>query len=181
VSSSPDSVDPSDGSKPTPAGGTPDRNEPAAADSAPDRNDPLTVSGPPGRSEPAAAGSTPDRSEPLTVGGAPDRSNRTGAGDAARRGDAAEPEDTGDRPHRTTTPMSRVPRAPRVLDQVPSVIGFVCGAVAVLYLPVLFGLAGVVLGVVGHARGEPLGRWAAITAGTGMLLGTLLSILLTPR
>ncbi|MFB4262626.1 hypothetical protein [Nonomuraea sp. GTA35] len=156
MSSSPDSLDPSDGSKPTPAGGTPDRNDPAATDSASDRSDPLTASG------------------------APDRSNRPGAGDAARRGDAAEPEDADDRPHRTTTPTSRVPRAPRVLDQVPSVIGFVCGAVAVLYLPVLFGLAGVVLGVVGHARGEPLGRWAAIAAGTGMLLGTLLSILLTP-
>ncbi|NJP88608.1 hypothetical protein HCN51_03900 [Nonomuraea sp. FMUSA5-5] len=72
-------------------------------------------------------------------------------------------------------------RGPKVVDQVASVIGFVCGAVAVLYLPVLFGLAGVVLGVVGHVRGEPLGRWAAIAAGAGMLLGTLLSILLTPR
>ncbi|UBU09119.1 hypothetical protein [Nonomuraea gerenzanensis] len=78
-------------------------------------------------------------------------------------------------------PESPERRPPRVLDQVPSVIGLVCGAVAVLYLPVLFGLAGVVLGVVGHARGEPLGRWAAIAAGAGMLLGTLLSILLTPR
>ncbi|SPL98273.1 Basic proline-rich protein [[Actinomadura] parvosata subsp. kistnae] len=72
-------------------------------------------------------------------------------------------------------------RGPKVVDQVASVIGCVCGAVAVLYLPVLFGLAGVVLGVVGHVRGEPLGRWAAIAAGAGMLLGTLLSILLTPR
>ncbi|GAA2207539.1 hypothetical protein GCM10009850_029970 [Nonomuraea monospora] len=83
-----------------------------------------------------------------------------------------DPQDAAGRPAR---------RPPRVLDQVPSVIGLVCGAVAVLYLPVLFGLAGVVLGVVGHARGEPLGRWAAIAGGAGMLLGTLLSILLTPR
>lgn len=69
----------------------------------------------------------------------------------------------------------------RVSDQVLSIIGFVCAAVAVLYIPVLFGLAGVVLGIVGHTRGEPLGRWAAIAAGAGMLAGTLLSILLVPR
>ncbi|MEV5504795.1 hypothetical protein AB0M50_56270 [Nonomuraea fuscirosea] len=70
---------------------------------------------------------------------------------------------------------------PRVSDQVLSIIGFVCAVVAVLYIPVLFGLAGVVLGIVGHTRGEPLGRWAAIAAGAAMLAGTMLSILLVPR
>ncbi|TDD31470.1 hypothetical protein E1286_44855 [Nonomuraea terrae] len=61
-----------------------------------------------------------------------------------------------------------------------SVVGFVCAVVAVLFQPVVFGLAGVALGVAGHVRGEPLGRWAAIAAGAGMLAGTVLSILLTP-
>ncbi|MEV0390553.1 hypothetical protein [Nonomuraea sp. NPDC050643] len=70
---------------------------------------------------------------------------------------------------------------PPVSDQVLSIIGFVCAAIAVLFLPVPFGLAGVVLGVAGHARGEPLGRWAATAGGAGMLAGTVLSILLTPR
>ncbi|WP_157548814.1 hypothetical protein [Nonomuraea candida] len=78
-------------------------------------------------------------------------------------------------------PPPRAPSAPRPrpADQVLAVTGFACAAVAVLFSPVVFGLAGVVLGVVGHLRGEPLGRWAATAAGAGMLLGTLLSILLT--
>ncbi|WP_103963058.1 hypothetical protein [Nonomuraea solani] len=78
-------------------------------------------------------------------------------------------------------PYPRPPHRPRASEQVLSIIGFVCAAVAVLFLPVLFGLAGVVLGIVGHTREEPLGRWAAIAAGAGMLAGTVLSILLTPR
>ncbi|TMR16585.1 hypothetical protein ETD85_55155 [Nonomuraea zeae] len=61
-----------------------------------------------------------------------------------------------------------------------SIIGFVCAAVAVLFVPVLFGLAGIVLGIVGHTRGEPLGKWTAVAAGTGMIIGTVLSILLVP-
>jgi hypothetical protein len=64
------------------------------------------------------------------------------------------------------------------MDQVVSIVGFVCAAVAVLFTPVLFGLAGIVLGVVGHARGEPLGKWAAVAAGVGMVIGTVLSFAL---
>ncbi|TDC86391.1 hypothetical protein E1292_47990 [Nonomuraea deserti] len=58
-----------------------------------------------------------------------------------------------------------------------SIIGFVCAAVAVLFIPILFGLAGIVLGIVGHTRGEPLGKWAAVAAGVGMILGFVLGIL----
>jgi hypothetical protein len=72
-------------------------------------------------------------------------------------------------------------RPPRATDQVLSITGFACAAVAVLFLPVLFGLAGVALGVAGHTRGEPLGRWAAICAGAATFLGTVSSILLSPR
>lgn len=68
--------------------------------------------------------------------------------------------------------------------QVLSIIGFVCAAVAVLFIPILFGLAGIVLGIVGHTRGEPLGRWSAIAAGVcmvvGMVLGALASRALSP-
>ncbi|SDK63017.1 hypothetical protein [Nonomuraea jiangxiensis] len=63
--------------------------------------------------------------------------------------------------------------------QVLSIIGFVCGAVALLFVPILFGLAGIILGIVGHTRGEPLGKWAAGTAGVCMVIGVLLGILLS--
>ncbi|WP_207756585.1 hypothetical protein [Nonomuraea cypriaca] len=62
--------------------------------------------------------------------------------------------------------------------QVLSVIGFVCAVVAVLFIPILFGLAGIVLGIVGHTRGEPLGKWAAVAAGIGMIAGIVLGVLL---
>ncbi|SEM25407.1 DUF308 domain-containing protein [Nonomuraea pusilla] len=58
--------------------------------------------------------------------------------------------------------------------QVLSIIGFVCAAVSVLFIPILFGLAGIVLGIVGHTRGESLGKWAAIASGICMVLGMVL-------
>ncbi|MEO3791805.1 hypothetical protein ABGB14_16485 [Nonomuraea sp. B10E15] len=72
-------------------------------------------------------------------------------------------------------PYSQPPHQPRP-TQVLSIIGFVCAAVAVLFVPILFGLAGIVLGIVGHTRGEPLGKWAAVAAGVGMILGFVLGI-----
>ncbi|WP_336206626.1 hypothetical protein [Nonomuraea sp. LPB2021202275-12-8] len=55
-----------------------------------------------------------------------------------------------------------------------SIIGFVCAAIALLFIPILFGIAGIVLGIVGHTRGESLGKWAAITAGVTMIVGMVL-------
>jgi hypothetical protein len=74
-------------------------------------------------------------------------------------------------------PQPRPPYRMGVTDQVLSIVGFVCAAVAVLFSPVLFGLAGIVLGIVGHTKGEPLGRWAAVAAGAGMILGTVLTVI----
>ncbi|MEU6728112.1 hypothetical protein ABZ917_30775 [Nonomuraea wenchangensis] len=81
-------------------------------------------------------------------------------------------------PHPHDPPTDDAARRRRGVDQVWSVLGCVCAAVAVLYAPVLFGLAGIVLGVVGHLRGEPLGKWAALAAGAGMGVGTLLTLVL---
>lgn len=52
-----------------------------------------------------------------------------------------------------------------------SIIGFVCAALALVICPIIFGPAGIILGLIGHSKGEPLGRWAAIAAGVAMLLG----------
>jgi hypothetical protein len=79
------------------------------------------------------------------------------------------------------TPLPPHPRPPyrqQVSDQVVSIVGLVCAVVSVLFSPVLFGLAGIVLGIVGHTRGEPLGKWAAVAAGVGMIIGTVLSVVL---
>ncbi|GGT06244.1 hypothetical protein ACIBIZ_44045 [Nonomuraea spiralis] len=63
--------------------------------------------------------------------------------------------------------------------QVLSIIGFVSAAVAVLFIPILFGLAGIVLGIVGHTRGESLGKWAAIAAAVCTVVGMILGALVT--
>ncbi|MFI6316299.1 hypothetical protein ACIBG8_02205 [Nonomuraea sp. NPDC050556] len=59
-----------------------------------------------------------------------------------------------------------------------SIIAFVAAAIAILFIPILFGLAGIALGTVGHFRGETLGKWAALTSGVTMILGVFLGILI---
>ncbi|MGW0803957.1 hypothetical protein [Nonomuraea sp. NPDC002799] len=86
----------------------------------------------------------------------------------------------GDDPHTREGQWSQPPPYPQPpykqqpSNQVLSIIGFVCAVVAVLFIPILFGLAGIVLGIVGHTRGEPLGKWAAVAAGVGMIVGMVL-------
>ncbi|OCF87949.1 hypothetical protein AW168_23160 [Nocardia brasiliensis] len=59
-----------------------------------------------------------------------------------------------------------------------SIVGLVCAVISVLFCPILFGPAGIILGIVGHTKGEPLGKWAAIAAGVGMVIGFLVGFLL---
>ncbi|MFG1791927.1 hypothetical protein [Nocardia sp. NPDC049149] len=63
-------------------------------------------------------------------------------------------------------------------SQVYSIIGFVCGMIAILFCPILFGPAGIILGVIGHRKGEPLGKWAAIIAAVCMVLGLIVGFLI---
>ncbi|WP_157247066.1 hypothetical protein [Nonomuraea typhae] len=61
--------------------------------------------------------------------------------------------------------------------QVMSIIAFVCAGVALLILPIIFGPIGIVLGIVGHTRGESLGKWSAVTAGVTMVLSMVIGFL----
>ncbi|RMI34868.1 hypothetical protein [Nocardia stercoris] len=45
-----------------------------------------------------------------------------------------------------------------------SVLAFVCAAVTAISCIVLIGPVGIVLGIVGHVRGERLGKWSAFAA-----------------
>lgn len=58
-----------------------------------------------------------------------------------------------------------------------SIIGIVCGVLAVLFLPIVFGPAGLVLGFIGRSKGERLSTVAIIVAAAGMVLGFLLGYL----
>ena len=56
-----------------------------------------------------------------------------------------------------------------------SIIGIVCGVVAVIFLPILFGPAGIILGVIGRTRHERLSTIAIVVAVVGMIVGFILS------
>lgn len=63
--------------------------------------------------------------------------------------------------------------------RVCTIVAFVFAAVAVLFFPLLFGLAAVVLGVIGGALGDrPLGWYAAAAGVLGGVLGTVLAAVL---
>ena len=76
-------------------------------------------------------------------------------------------------PHTTGTSMqARGTGAGRTL----SIIGFVCAALAVFFLPIVFGPAAIVLGIVGYAKGDRLGMWAAIAGVVGLVAGIALGM-----
>lgn len=56
-----------------------------------------------------------------------------------------------------------------------SIIGIVCGVIAVIFLPILFGPAGIILGVIGKTRHEKLSTIAIVVAVVGMIIGFILS------
>jgi hypothetical protein len=56
-----------------------------------------------------------------------------------------------------------------------TIISFVLGAVALLFVPIVLGPVGAVLGFVGMARGDkPLGMWAGIWCIAATIIGMVL-------
>lgn len=53
------------------------------------------------------------------------------------------------------------------------IIGFVCAAVALVFLPIVFGPAAIVLGYVGKKKGDELGKWAMIAGAVGLVVGMI--------
>jgi hypothetical protein len=55
-----------------------------------------------------------------------------------------------------------------------SIIGIVLGCIAVVFCPPGFGIAGIVLGIIGNSKGERLGKVAIIVSAVGLVLGLVL-------
>jgi hypothetical protein len=73
-------------------------------------------------------------------------------------------------------PPYEQPRTPAQSGtQTLSIVAFICAGLSVLFLPILFGPAGIVLGIVGNSRGERLGRPAAITSAICMVIGFIIA------
>jgi hypothetical protein len=58
-----------------------------------------------------------------------------------------------------------------------SIIAIVCGVVAVIILPIVFGPVGIVLGIIGKTRNEKLSTIAIVVAVVGMVVGFVLGYL----
>ena len=58
--------------------------------------------------------------------------------------------------------------------QIFSILAIVCGVLAILILPIVFGPIGIILAVVANRRGEPLWKIALGVAIGGMILGFIL-------
>lgn len=58
-----------------------------------------------------------------------------------------------------------------------SIIGVVCGAVAFLFLPIVLGPVGLVLGFVARSKGERLANVAIIVSALGLIVGMVLGYL----
>jgi hypothetical protein len=63
----------------------------------------------------------------------------------------------------------------RTSARVCSILGIVFGAIAVLFFPIIFGLVGIVLSIVGFATGDrQLGKWALVVSIAGTVVGFVL-------
>jgi cytochrome c biogenesis protein CcdA len=61
------------------------------------------------------------------------------------------------------------------------IVSFVLAAVAIVFFPIVFGVAAIILAVIGYGRGDRhLGRWAIIVAVTCTVLGFVLGYLALP-
>lgn len=94
----------------------------------------------------------------------------------------------GQDPHRSTasTPPAAPPAGPAGYGApapagtgtpVLSIITFVLSAIAILFLPIVFGLAGIVTGIVAVVRKERLGKIALIVAVVATVVGFALGAL----
>ncbi|MFE7800471.1 hypothetical protein [Nocardia sp. NPDC057440] len=89
---------------------------------------------------------------------------------------SAEQSPYGGFPAHTEQPYQEYGAAPRRSGaQVYSISAFVCAALSLLFCPILFGPAGIILGVVGRNKGESLGKVATVVAVVAMVIGIVVS------
>ena len=56
-----------------------------------------------------------------------------------------------------------------------TIAGFVCAALAFLFVPIVLGPLGAIFGFIGNAKGDPLGKWAGILGIVATVVGIALA------
>jgi hypothetical protein len=78
-----------------------------------------------------------------------------------------------------TEPQTQEPAPTRNAGRGWSIAGIVCGVIAVLIIPILFGPLGIIFGIVGYRKGDQkVGRIAIVVAAVGLVLGIIVGALL---
>lgn len=76
-------------------------------------------------------------------------------------------------------PAYQAPQAPDPSAGRSFTIGaFVCAVIALIILPPVFGIAGIVLGNVGKNKGDPLGKTAMIVSAVCLVVGMIIGVLI---
>lgn len=75
-------------------------------------------------------------------------------------------------------PEAPPPPSPSAYGRGYTVAGFICAVIALVFLPVVLGPLGAVLGYVGYRKGDELGRWAIAAGVAATVLGVVLGVLL---
>lgn len=72
------------------------------------------------------------------------------------------------------TDMSTGTRGGTGAGRTMSIVGFVCAALALFFVPIVFGPAAIVLGILAYRKGDRLGVWAAVAGVVGLVGGIAL-------
>ncbi|MGA8988649.1 hypothetical protein [Aeromicrobium sp.] len=73
-----------------------------------------------------------------------------------------------------------IPRQTRPPGRVQATIGGVCGVMAIVFFPIVFGPLGIILGVVAHRAGDkPLGAYVAAGSAMTTIIGIALGFIAT--
>ena len=76
----------------------------------------------------------------------------------------------------TPPPMFSAPR-PSSPGSTFSTVGIICGAIAFLILPIIFGPAGLIFGAVAKSKGEEKAIVALVVSGLGLVVGMFLGFI----
>ena len=61
--------------------------------------------------------------------------------------------------------------------RVLTILGFIFGAISILFFPIILGPAGIICAGIGMSKGDPLGKWALAVAIGGMVAGFVIGYL----
>ena len=77
----------------------------------------------------------------------------------------------------TMPPPVFAPPRPTSPGSTFSVVGIICGAIAFLLLPIVFGPVGLIFGAVAKSKGEEKAVVALVVSGLGLVVGMMLGYL----